>query len=103
MDYRDILSEVFEGNGPSSLRILFDNGSSEWQNVTTAKKVWFLERMVLSKYPIEYWVNEYTKQYLSSHKHIISAIKPSLEFLLNHIENQNAKEQIKIWLENNKI
>lgn len=101
MDYRDRLYEIFEGKGPSSLRKLFDCDSAEWQNVTTAKKVWYLERMVLEENSFEYWINEYIEQYKTSHKHIISAIKPSLVFLLNHILDKNVKLQINAWIENN--
>lgn len=98
MDYKEALHDIFNGNGPNSLRIIFDKDSNQWQNVTTSKKVEYLEKMLLSDYSLDFWVNGYVQQFQHTHRHILDAINPSLAFLSNHIKDSAVKNEIESWL-----
>lgn len=99
MNYQDNLHKIFEGKLPGSLRTIFDNGSEEWHRLTTFKKVRYLERLLTSGHSLDFWLQAYSEQYRKTHKHILSAIHPSLSFLLAHTELEEVRTQIESWLE----
>jgi hypothetical protein len=80
MDYRDVLSDIFNGKGPSSLRTIFDIDNKEWSDTDIDKKKYMLKNM-LKAYPLTYWLEEYKLQYGNTHAHIIEAIDRSLRQL----------------------
>lgn len=99
MDYINRLSEIFDGKGPTNLRTIFDCDSNQWHDTTMEKKVFFLARMIESGYPLEKWIEDYKKQFASTHPHILKSIEKSIELIEGKMENEMVIKQINIYLE----
>jgi len=99
-DYKDNLNRIFEGKGPTNLRMVFDTESGYWLNASVDKKVKIIEKMVLSGYPISYWVSEYINQYQSTHAHILPSIPKAIQILSDYSGHPIVKKQLEDWLAN---
>jgi hypothetical protein len=98
MHYTERVDKIFNTtlHEHRTLRTLFDNQSSEWNETSIEQKNLLLEKMVESGYPLQDWIDDYHEFYVMelNKDWAVDSIESSLSFLKENCKDQNIINEI---------